>query len=256
MAARFAWGLLNGNVGVVKTMLSDVCPDEHTARAFSFIGIAVGVGRIIGPTIGGILAEPATKYPSVFGNAAVLRMFPYALPCCLGALLSLSTFVVAAVVLQETRGLAAAEQDAVDAERALLRGAPDVSEMHRQHTIAGDLEGDSESYVPATGRPLASDPSAAVHSAQTARLVDASSRASNMDLPSSIRDASLSTPVAHLAVPVGVDVHDDERKPLQQLGSIAAGVAPHSLGRFAGTSAHALPLPSDRVGRPRPHHRK
>ena len=109
MAARFMWGLLNGNIGVVKTMISDVCPDEHSARAFSCLG------RVIGPAVGGLLSEPATKYPGVFGASVLLRAYPYALPCSVGALLSFGTLIVAAVVLEETRGLALAEQRTIEA---------------------------------------------------------------------------------------------------------------------------------------------
>lgn len=157
MAARFAWGLLNGNIGVVKTMLSDVCPDDHTTRAFSFIGIAAGVGRIIGPTIGGLLAEPATKYPSLFGGIIVLRMFPYALPCSIGALLSLVTLVIAAVVLEETRGLAIAEQRAVDAKSASHANEREV-EDHSPGDGVNDLAEETRLSVDRTSQSNPSTP--------------------------------------------------------------------------------------------------
>ena len=39
VAARFMWGLLNGNIGVAKSYLSEVCDDSNMARGFSTIGL-------------------------------------------------------------------------------------------------------------------------------------------------------------------------------------------------------------------------
>jgi MFS family permease len=38
------------------------------------------VGVIIGPILGGLLADPAGNYPSVFGKFSWLKKYPYALP--------------------------------------------------------------------------------------------------------------------------------------------------------------------------------
>ena len=133
MAARFMWGLLNGNIGVVKTMISDVCPDEHTARAFSFIGIGAGLGRVVGPTIGGLFSEPAKKYPLWFGESSPFVAFPFALPCTIGAALSFCILLVSYFVLEETRGLAIAEQREIElrikAALSLRRGSQGHAEL-------------------------------------------------------------------------------------------------------------------------------
>ena len=44
------------------------------------------IGIIIGPILGGLLADPAGSYPSIFGHVKFLRMFPYAPPNILSAL--------------------------------------------------------------------------------------------------------------------------------------------------------------------------
>jgi hypothetical protein len=99
VATRFAWGLLNGNVGVAKTSMSEVCSDRHTARAFAYIGLANGFGRILGPAIGGLLAEPVRKYG---WKSELLERFPFALPCLIAAMMTLITLVLAYAVLKET----------------------------------------------------------------------------------------------------------------------------------------------------------
>lgn len=61
--ARFCWGLLNGNVGVAKTYLSEILINEHQSKGFTVIGGMDAVGRIVGPVIGGFLGhKPNIKY--------------------------------------------------------------------------------------------------------------------------------------------------------------------------------------------------
>ena len=41
--------------------------------------MCANIGFIIGPIMGGLLADPAANYPKVFGNVAWLKQYPYAL---------------------------------------------------------------------------------------------------------------------------------------------------------------------------------
>jgi len=43
------------------------------------------VGVIIGPILGGLLADPAGTYPKLFGHIAFFKKFPYAAPNLLSA---------------------------------------------------------------------------------------------------------------------------------------------------------------------------
>ncbi|KAK9122541.1 hypothetical protein Sjap_012143 [Stephania japonica] len=69
---------------------SEVCRAEHQALGLSIVSIAWGIGLIIGPALGGLLAQPAEKYPDVFSKESLFGRFPYFLPC-----LSISIFAVA-----------------------------------------------------------------------------------------------------------------------------------------------------------------
>ena len=62
--SRFLWGFLNGNIGVSKTYMSEITDDTNNARGMALFAVVGGVGRTIGPMIGGFLSEPAKKSDS------------------------------------------------------------------------------------------------------------------------------------------------------------------------------------------------
>ena len=59
-------GFLNGNIGVAKAYLADVCDEKSMAKGFSALGMAGGMGRLVGPAAGAYMVNPATKYPGMF----------------------------------------------------------------------------------------------------------------------------------------------------------------------------------------------
>ncbi len=61
------------------------------------------IGVIIGPILGGLLADPAGSYPSLFGNVAFFKKFPYAPPNILGAVFLLSATLGIFFGLSEVR---------------------------------------------------------------------------------------------------------------------------------------------------------
>lgn len=84
---RFLIGFFNGMLGPVRAYASEICTEEHQALGLSMIGTMWGVGLIIGPAIGGYLAQPADKYPSLFPSGSLFDSYPYALPClCISAI--------------------------------------------------------------------------------------------------------------------------------------------------------------------------
>lgn len=60
--ARLLWGLLNANIGICKTYLSEVCDDTNQGKAFTYYELISGSGSLFGPAIGGFLAQPARRY--------------------------------------------------------------------------------------------------------------------------------------------------------------------------------------------------
>ena len=150
--ARFMWGALNGNIGVAKTYMSEICDDSTQARGMALIAAQGGFGRLVGPALGGLLAEPAAQY-AAFRHVAVLIRFPYALPCTVASLLALVGLVGAACWLEETlpperrpasvrHALGAACRRAWRAAGACGRAAPRPSSFERiGESAAGGGEG-------------------------------------------------------------------------------------------------------------------
>ncbi|KAK7201324.1 transporter [Novymonas esmeraldas] len=58
---RFLHGLFNGNVMVAKTMMADITDKTNAAKGFAFVSLSYGIGVLIGPTLGGVLYDPANS---------------------------------------------------------------------------------------------------------------------------------------------------------------------------------------------------
>lgn len=75
---------------------------RYQSRAFLLLPMTFNVGIIIGPVIGGILADPAGSYPSLFGNMEFFKRFPYATPNLLSAFFLFAAMVAVWLFLEET----------------------------------------------------------------------------------------------------------------------------------------------------------
>ncbi|CAM0874387.1 unnamed protein product [Alopecurus aequalis] len=81
ISTRFLLGSLNGLLGPIRAYAIEVCRPEHQAIGLSLVSTAWAVGLIVGPTIGGYLAQPTEKYPKLFPVDSLFGRFPYFLPC-------------------------------------------------------------------------------------------------------------------------------------------------------------------------------
>ncbi|KAG2150249.1 major facilitator superfamily domain-containing protein [Suillus bovinus] len=95
-------GALNGNIGVMKSMIAEMTDSTNMARAWAILPLAWSSGSTLGPLIGGELARPADRFPYVFGDSEFLKKYPYFLPCAVPATVSALTWVVAFLYLKET----------------------------------------------------------------------------------------------------------------------------------------------------------
>ncbi len=62
--ARFIDGITAGNLSLAQAYISDVTEPEHRAKSFGVIGIAFGLGFLIGPAMSGLLAQYDYSYPA------------------------------------------------------------------------------------------------------------------------------------------------------------------------------------------------
>ncbi|KAI5298698.1 hypothetical protein KEM56_003846 [Ascosphaera pollenicola] len=87
---RTVGGALNSNAGVMRAMISEMVPDKkYQSRAFLLLPMCFNIGIIVGPIVGGVLADPIQTYPGIFGPGSWLggedgvwwmRRWPFAFP--------------------------------------------------------------------------------------------------------------------------------------------------------------------------------
>jgi DHA1 family tetracycline resistance protein-like MFS transporter len=91
LLSRAIAGFLGGNIAIARAVIADVSTEETKAKNFGIIGIAVGIGFIIGPFLG-----------SVFSDPQVVSWFSFSTPFWLSALLAASSLLVVWLHLPET----------------------------------------------------------------------------------------------------------------------------------------------------------
>ncbi|KAI9453846.1 MFS general substrate transporter [Lactarius psammicola] len=119
--SRFLSGALNGNVGVLKSVLAELADDSNVARAFSFPPLVFLIGQVIGfglliihssftfahmplrSFVGGFLSRPQDRWPDYFPQPFWAK-YPYFLPCLVVASFSLIQFAIGAIFFEETLG--------------------------------------------------------------------------------------------------------------------------------------------------------
>nr|POF04517.1 putative membrane protein [Quercus suber] len=109
---RCLGGMLNGNVGVMRTMISEIISEKkYQSRAFLLLPMTFNIGVIIGPLLGGLLADPVHSYPSIFGPESVfggvqgvwwMTHWPYALPNVVSAIFLAISALALTLGLEET----------------------------------------------------------------------------------------------------------------------------------------------------------
>jgi MFS transporter, DHA1 family, tetracycline resistance protein len=109
-AARAFAGIMAGNLGVASAMMSDITTPEKRAKGMGLIGAAFGLGLVLGPLLGGLLAGDSGSFT---------------LPCLVAGCMSLLAIVAAALFLPES----------VSAERRAAHGKAH-REGSRQSTAA------------------------------------------------------------------------------------------------------------------------
>ncbi|KAF9269399.1 member of major facilitator multidrug-resistance DHA1 sub-family [Marasmius fiardii PR-910] len=95
-------GALNGNIGIIKSIVAEITDSTNLSQAYGFMPIAWSTGGILGPLIGGALSHPVDQIPGVFGHSQFLREYPYFLPCAVPAVFSAIAWIVTLLFLKET----------------------------------------------------------------------------------------------------------------------------------------------------------
>ena len=84
-------GIAAGNLSVIYSAIADISTPEAKAKNFGLVGMAFGLGFIIGPVVGGILSDPG-----------IVSWFSFATPFYAAALLVVANLIVVYVEFPET----------------------------------------------------------------------------------------------------------------------------------------------------------
>ena len=86
-AARIIDGISGGNISTAQAYIADITPPEDRSKSMGLIGVAFGLGFILGPAIGAIMSHISISAPFYFAgglalvNAAMVYFFlPESLP--------------------------------------------------------------------------------------------------------------------------------------------------------------------------------
>ncbi|XP_019447123.1 PREDICTED: protein ZINC INDUCED FACILITATOR-LIKE 1-like [Lupinus angustifolius] len=121
IVTRFLLGSLCGVFGPVKAYASELFREEHQAIGLSTVSAAWGIGLIIGPALGGYLAQPTEKYPHLFLKGSFWDKFPYFLPCFIISGLALVAAIVC-IWIPETLHNHNGNRKSIDDAEALENG--------------------------------------------------------------------------------------------------------------------------------------
>ncbi|KAG1857943.1 major facilitator superfamily domain-containing protein [Suillus tomentosus] len=100
--SRCAQGALNGNIGVVKSTMTEITDASNVAQAFAWLPLAWGTGYTLGFLIGGVLSDPADKWPNSVGHYPLFHRYPYFLPCIVAASVSTFSWLITLVFFKES----------------------------------------------------------------------------------------------------------------------------------------------------------
>lgn len=103
LLGRVIGGALNGNIGVIQTMVGEIVTrPEHEPKAYSIMPFVWSIGTIIGPAIGGTFADPVKGFPDTFPQDGLFGTYPWLFPNLICAGLMIISIVMAYFFLDET----------------------------------------------------------------------------------------------------------------------------------------------------------
>ncbi|KAH6687728.1 major facilitator superfamily domain-containing protein [Plectosphaerella plurivora] len=103
LVGRAIGGLLNGNIGVIQTMVGEMVKNpKHEPRAYSVMPFVWSIGTILGPFVGGTFSTPHEAFPDMFPVGSIFWQYPYLLPNLVCAALLFASIILGWFLLVET----------------------------------------------------------------------------------------------------------------------------------------------------------
>ncbi|MFA6243936.1 MAG: MFS transporter [Candidatus Hydrogenedentales bacterium] len=103
IVSRIVGGLMSGNIAAASAVIADVTPDSRRSRGMAMLGFSVGMGFMLGPTVGGFAS--AINLAEMFPSLVPYGINPYSSGAFGALLLASANFFAVAAFLRETRPL-------------------------------------------------------------------------------------------------------------------------------------------------------
>ncbi len=101
--SRLIGGIMSGNISTATAVVADVTGEDTRSRGMALIGIAFGLGFILGPVIGGLSAgiNLLDRWPEL----AAFGINPFSVPAAIATALALGNLLWVVFLFPETRAL-------------------------------------------------------------------------------------------------------------------------------------------------------
>ncbi|PHX59145.1 MAG: MFS transporter [Opitutia bacterium] len=109
---RLVCGMMAGNIAVASAAAADVTDEKDRTKGMAVVGIAIGLGFVFGPVIGGLAAPEQIVKGAVTGS---FGLNPFSVPAAIAAAMALLNFILVARYFPET--LSEDRRAAADAKR-------------------------------------------------------------------------------------------------------------------------------------------
>ncbi|KAF8599589.1 MFS general substrate transporter [Ceratobasidium sp. AG-I] len=104
VASRTLAGLLSGYVAVMHSVLGEITDATNQAAAYPIYGLCYPIGSLIGPLIGGALAEPNKNIPHLVPSIlhGLFEEYPYLLPSMVATIVAAMSLLFVMIFMKET----------------------------------------------------------------------------------------------------------------------------------------------------------
>ena len=109
---RLVSGMLAGNIAVASAAAADVTDEKERTKGMAVVGVAIGLGFVFGPVIGGLAAGVRFTYEATGGS---FGLNPFSVPAAIAAAMALLNYLLVARYFPET--LPAGRRALADARR-------------------------------------------------------------------------------------------------------------------------------------------
>ncbi len=112
VVTRLVSGMMAGNIGVASAAAADITDEKERVKGMAVVGIAIGLGFVFGPVIGGLASSVQFAHGTVAGS---FGLNPFSVPAAIAASLALLNFLLVVKFFPET--LAPERRASADAKR-------------------------------------------------------------------------------------------------------------------------------------------